>query len=132
MEENVKITEFYDYLRYSISMAQCNLPVVVIEDIRSHLSKYIDEMNKEELESINKTLEVYEDYYMKNCNVVSELQNSIEKNPYNEEIKSVFKEELANLSIKLERLDFIRNFVISITDIIDAKVDSLNDAKKHV
>lgn len=130
--ENTLIKDFYDYLRYSISMVQCNLPAVVVEDIKSNLSEFIGKMSIEELENINKTLELYDEYFLKTCNVVEEMRKSIEGNPYSEEIKSVFREELGDSSVRLERLDFIRSFIASVVDMIDKKSNTLGDEKKRV
>lgn len=131
MGENTQIKEFYDYLRYAISMAQYSLPAIVIEDIRTHLSEYLDKLNNEELENILKTMELYEDYYLKNYNLVEGLKNSIKESSYSKEIFTIFSEQLGELSLKLERLDFIRDFIVSISDLIDDRLNPEDEVKIH-
>lgn len=132
MDENTVVSEFYDYLRYSISVVQYSLPAIVVEDIKANLSNFISKMNLEELEGINKSLEMYDEYYLKSYNVVDEMKNSIENNPYSGEINKVFSKELGEISSRLERLEFIRNFIASVIDMIDQKCNTLNSGVKRV
>lgn len=120
MNENIR--EFYDYLRYAMSMAQYKLPAIVIEDIKNNLSAYLDKMNNEELENVRDSLDSYDDYYLKSCNLFEDINKGISESPYSKEISSAFADPLNNLSANLERLDFIRNFVASINDLVDAKI----------
>lgn len=125
MEKNTKIEAFYDYLRYSISMAQLKLPLIVIEDIQNRLSQYLDVMNKEDLENILGTIEIYDDYYLNSYNLINELKDSINTSPFSKEINSVFVESISELSVKLEKLDFIRDFLAGVKILIESKANSL-------
>lgn len=129
---NTGILAFYDYFRYAISMAQEKLPAAVIEDITNRLMQYIDVLTKEELESVEKSLILYEDYYTNRCHIVKELNKGIDANQFSNEIKSVFAQHLGDMALQLEKLEAVRDFMRGVNIIIAKRVNSLGDVKKSL
>lgn len=124
--------EFYDYYRYAISMLQYKLPVIVIDDIKQHVYAYLDAMTKEDLDSVKSSLVIFYDYYVSSNEVVNNLKKKINENPFKDEINEVFIEQINDLDLKLERLDFIRSFINMTVDYIDGRLFRMDDVKKHV
>lgn len=120
----VQLKLFYDYLRFTIARLDFST------EVKETLEDYLDKMSIEALDRVESLIDIYESYYNMEINSFQLLDQKIADNKDSDLIAQIFNKELGDLSLKQEKLGFIKNLLDNVKDMVRIKKESLKSRSR--